>query len=74
VTEQAEQELARRDYLLSEFRCILTRVKLIQLDIEATALALKFGMITAEQAVALFWDSEATSFLGIGVGSQEAGS
>jgi hypothetical protein len=60
-----DREVGRREYILAEFRCALAKAKLAQLDIEATALALKYGIITAEQAVALFWDSEAISFLGL---------
>lgn len=56
---------ARRDYLLAEFRCALIKAKLAQLDIEAVALALTYNIISAEQAVALFWDSDAVHFLGL---------
>ena len=58
---------ARRDYVLAEFRCALIRAKLVQLDIEAVACALKHKIVTPEQAVALFWDSEAVRFLGLDV-------
>jgi hypothetical protein len=67
-----DQEAGRREYILAEFRCALARAKLAQLDIEATALALKHGIITAEQAVSLFWDSEATCFLGLELGGGPA--
>jgi hypothetical protein len=56
---------ARRDYVLAEFRCVLIKAKLAQLDIEAVASALKHNIISPEQAVALFWDSEAVHFLGL---------
>ena len=56
---------ARRDYVLAEFRCALIKAKLAQLDIEAVASALKHNIISSEQAVALFWDSEAVHFLGL---------
>ena len=59
---------ARRDYVLAEFRCALIKAKLAQLDIEAVACALKSNIITPEQAVALFWDSEAIHFLGLDLG------
>ena len=58
-------ESSKREYLLAEFRCALVRAKLAQLDIEATALALKFNMVTPEQAVHLFWGSEGVQFLGL---------
>ena len=58
----------KREYVLAEFRCALIRAKLAQLDIEAVASALKFGVISAEQAVAMFWDSEAVQFLGLELG------
>jgi hypothetical protein len=65
MTMRDHHEAARREYILAEFRCAVVKAKLAQLDIEATALALKCGIITAEQAVGLFWDSEGVSFLGL---------
>ena len=59
---------ARRDYLLAEFRCALIKAKLAQLDIEAVALALKYDIVAPEQALAMFWDSEAVRFLGLELG------
>jgi len=59
---------ARREYLLAELRCALIKAKLAQLDIEALGCALKHNIITPEQAVALFWDSEAIWFLGLELG------
>jgi hypothetical protein len=56
---------ARRNYVLAEFRCALIKAKLAQLDIEAIGCALKHNIITPEQAVAQFWDSEAVHFLGL---------
>jgi hypothetical protein len=44
----------------------LIKAKLAALDIEAVACALKFNIVSPEQAVALFWDSEAVRFLGLG--------
>jgi hypothetical protein len=55
----------RREYLLAEFRCALIKAKLAQLDIEAVAIALKHKIVTPEQAVAMFWQSEAVHFLGL---------
>ena len=56
---------ARRDYILAEFRCALIRAKLAVLDIEAVACALAHNIISPEQAVAFFWDSDAIHFLGL---------
>ena len=64
-TPLPEAAEARRTYVLAEFRCALVKAKLAQLDIEAIGLALKCNIVTAEQAVALFWDSEAVQFLGL---------
>jgi len=55
----------RRAYILAEFRCALIKAKLAQLDIEAVACALRDNIITVDQAVAAFWDSEAVHFLGL---------
>ena len=56
------------EYVLAEFRCALIKAKLAQCDIEAVALALKHRLVTAEQAVAMFWDSEAIRFIGVKLG------
>jgi hypothetical protein len=56
---------ARRNYVLAEFRCALIKARLAQLDIEAVACALRDNIITVDQAVAAFWDSEAVHFLGL---------
>jgi hypothetical protein len=56
---------ARRDYVLAEFRCALIRAKLAQLDIEAAAVALKYKIVTPEQALVMFWESEGVQFLGL---------
>jgi hypothetical protein len=56
---------ARRAYVLAEFRCALMKAKLAQLDIEAVACALRDNIITVDQAVGAFWDSEAVHFLGL---------
>src|SRR4051794_29863920 len=55
----------RRDYVLAEFRCALIRAKLAALDIEAVACALAHNIVSPEQAVAFFWDSDAIHFLGL---------
>lgn len=58
---------SRREYILAEFRCALIKARLAQLDIEAVGIALKNNVVTSEQAVAMFWDSEAVRFLGLEV-------
>jgi hypothetical protein len=58
----------RREYILAEFRCALIKAKLAQLDIEAVALALKYNLVTPEQAAAMFWDSQAIQFVGLELG------
>jgi hypothetical protein len=68
MTVGADVVDARRDYVLAEFRCALVKAKLAQLDIEAVGLALRYRMITPEEAVALFWDSEAVHFIGLELG------
>ena len=59
---------ARRDYILAEFRCALIKAKLAVLDIEAVACALSHEIITPEQAVDFFWNSEAVYFVGLELG------
>jgi hypothetical protein len=56
---------SRRDYILAEFRCVLVKAKLAQLDIESVATALQLNIVTPEQAAALFWESEAIKYLGL---------
>jgi hypothetical protein len=68
MTADADDTTARRDYVLAEFRCALIKAKLAQLDIEAVACALKYNIITPDQAVAFFWASEAVNFIGLELG------
>ena len=64
----------RRDYILADFRCALIKAKLAQLDIEAVAIALKYNIVTPEQAAAMFWETEAVQFLGLSfAGPQKTG-
>jgi hypothetical protein len=49
----------RVDYLLAELRCASLRARLWQADIDAVGIALKNGLITAEQALELLHESEA---------------
>jgi len=67
----AGQAEARREYVLAEFRCALIRTKLAQLDIEAVACALKYRVITADQAVAFYLDTDAVQSLGLSFGGSE---
>jgi hypothetical protein len=60
-----DSKTGRREYVLAEFRCALIKAKLAQLDIEAVAIALKYDIVTPEQAAAMYWDSEAIHFLGL---------
>ena len=71
MTAEADSADARRTYVLADFRCALVKAKLAQLDIEAVACALKHNIITPEQAVVEFWDSEAVHFLGLELGGAQ---
>ena len=58
---------ARRDfsdYLLAEFRCASLRLRLAQSDVDAIGLALKGGLISAEQALGLLDDCDALRLVG----------
>jgi hypothetical protein len=57
-----------RDYVLAEFRCATVKAKLAVLDLEAVATALKLGIITPDQAIEMFWNSEAVQFVGLQIG------
>jgi hypothetical protein len=52
------------DYILSEFRCASLRARLLQLDIEAVGLALKGGLVRADQAFELLHDVDALRVIG----------
>jgi hypothetical protein len=56
---------ARREYVLAEFRCAAIKARLAEFEIQSVGLALKYRLISPEQAVTLFWDSEAIRFLGL---------
>jgi hypothetical protein len=47
------------DYLLAELRCASLRVRILHADIEAVGIALKGGIITADQALELLDDVDA---------------
>jgi hypothetical protein len=53
------------DYLLAEFRCTLLRARLLQSDIEAIGIALKGGIISADQALALLDDCDTLRVVGV---------
>jgi hypothetical protein len=65
MTQTTTPDEGRREYILAEFRCALIKARLAQCDIEAVGLALKHGIVTPEQAAAMFWESEAIHFLGL---------
>jgi hypothetical protein len=58
-------EARRRRYVLCEFRHVLVWAKLAQVDIETAVLALDRNLVTAEQALAMFWCSPAVCLLGL---------
>jgi hypothetical protein len=51
VEQRATVRNSRYDYLIQEFRCAVLRARLEAADLEAIGLALKGGLITAEQAL-----------------------
>jgi hypothetical protein len=51
VEQRACGRNSRYDYLIQEFRCAVLRARLEAADLEAIGLALKAGLITAEQAL-----------------------
>ena len=53
----------RQDYLLAEMRCASLRARLVQADIEAVGIALRAGVISAEQALHLLSDVDALSYI-----------
>jgi hypothetical protein len=58
----------RQDYILAELRCAHARLRLAMLDVEAVGLALNARLITAEQAVAMLWDSDAVHYTRLHLG------
>ena len=61
---QGDASDPHREYLLSELRCAVARAKLAALDIECIGLALKYGIVSPEQAVALLTDADVLGFVG----------
>jgi hypothetical protein len=47
---------SRYEYLIQEFRCAVLRARLEAADLEAIGLALKAGLVDAEQALELALD------------------
>ena len=62
--DAATSEKERAEYLLAELRCASLRAQLMQADIDATALALRGGLITAEQAAELLHDCDVLRYIG----------
>jgi hypothetical protein len=52
------------EYLLAEMRCAALRARILQADIEAVSLALKGGLINADQALDLLHDVDALRIVG----------
>lgn len=52
-----------QDYLLAELRCASLRARLVQADIEAVGIALRAGVISAEQALHLLSDVDAFGYI-----------
>jgi hypothetical protein len=61
--------MSRREYLLAELRAAALRARLLQADIDAVGLALKAGLIEAEQALELLADCDCLRLIGIGGGT-----
>ena len=53
----------RYEYLIQEFRCAVLRARLEAADLEAIGLALKVGLITAEQALEIADDYGALRYV-----------
>jgi hypothetical protein len=51
-------------YLLAELRCASLRARILQADIDAIGLALKGGLISADQALELLADVDALRVVG----------
>jgi hypothetical protein len=47
------------DYLLAELRCAALRARILASDVDAIGLALKGGLVTADQAIELLADCDA---------------
>jgi hypothetical protein len=58
------ETMSFRDYLLAELRCASLRAKILQSEIDAIGIALKGGMVTAEQAIVLMHGVDLLRFIG----------
>ena len=58
------QDAAFQDYLLAEIRCASLRLRVEQSDVDAIGLALKNGLITADQALVLLDDCDVLRLVG----------
>ena len=52
------------DYLLAELRCAALRARILQADLQAIGIALKSGLVTPDQALALLHDVDALRYVG----------
>jgi len=52
------------DYLIAEIRCASLRARILQSEIDAIGIALKGGLITVEQALALLHDVDLLRYIG----------
>ena len=52
------------EYLLAELRCAALRARILQADVEAIGIALKSGLVTPDQALALLHDVDALRYVG----------
>jgi hypothetical protein len=64
LQDRASDGTNRLEYLLAELRCAVLRARLMQADLVAVGLALKGGLITADQAVALLSDCDLLRLIG----------
>jgi len=51
------------DYVLAELRCAVLRARLAQEDIKAVGMALKGGVINADQAIEILGDCDALQYI-----------
>jgi len=51
------------EYVLSELRCAALRTRLAQADIDAVGLALRGGLVTADQAIEILGDCDCLQYV-----------
>jgi sulfite reductase beta subunit-like hemoprotein len=71
LEQRANIRNSRYEYLIQEFRCAVLRAQVEASDLEAIGLALKAGLVTAEQALELA--AECGSLRWIAPGNDRAG-